>query len=306
MKIFPSGSSLLDTPFTNKADINYLLAEGIEITNAIDADLIISGTPKKLLTLMLRFGRSKQYLLWTIEPRFSKHFYPKISYPLLPAFHVMNVYNGIFNDNYFFVPKDSVELNIGEFSGFKNKKIVSLMTYQAGYQWTFFHKGIDLDLCNLRTRIALEGYHRGILDIYGRGWPEKIKSGQSRGQGWRERKIEILKKYHFNLCFENTNWPYYFTEKIWHSIQGGCLPIYYGKGSKIYDDFPRNSFVDYCDFNDSSLLLDYIQGMKPIEFQERMALCIQSFNRAVKCNQENQPHQRLLQKTTLKIREILQ
>lgn len=307
IKIFPSGASLRYTPFTTEKGINFFLTMGIKITDLIDADLIISGTFKKLLTLMLKFGSSKKYLLWTLEPRFSKHFDSKISYPLLPEFHVMNVYTGIFSDNYFYVPEYSEELKLDfeKSSELQNTKVVSLMTYQAGYQWKFFHQGVDLDLCNLRTRIALEGYHRGVLDIYGRGWPDKLVIGKSRGKGWRRKKISILRKYHFNLCFENTNWPYYCTEKIWDSIQGGCLPIYYGKGNEIYNDFPRNSFLDYWDFGDTNLLFDYIQGMKKAEFQERMSLCIQAFNRAVMCKQEKQPYQKLLQKTLLKIRSIL-
>ncbi|MDJ0796871.1 MAG: glycosyltransferase family 10 [Calothrix sp. MO_167.B12] len=306
IKILPVGPSLINTPFTDKEDINFFLREGVKISDAIDADLIVSGTFKKLLTFMLRFGRSKKYLLWTLEPRFSKHFIPQISYPLLPTFHVMNVYNGIFSDNYFFTPRYPIELNYKGFSGFNSKRIVSLMTYQAGHKWKLFYQGNDIDLCNLRTKIALEGYSRGILDIYGRGWSDKIKVGQSRGKGWREKKIMILQQYNFNLCFENTNWHHYCTEKIWDSIQGGCLPIYYGKGNSIYDDFPRNSFLDYSDFNSSDLLFDYIQNIKLDEFQERMNLCIQAFNQAVRYKQEKQPHQKLLQQTLLKIREILQ
>ncbi|NRB06573.1 MAG: hypothetical protein HRU34_04055 [Richelia sp.] len=76
----------------------------------------------------------------------------------------------------------------------------------------------------------------------------------------------ILQKYYFNLCFENTNWPNYCIEKIWDSIQGGCLPIYYGKGNRVYDDFPRNSFLDYSDFYRRDLLFDYIHDMKLDQF----------------------------------------
>ncbi len=303
IRIFPSGS-LEYTPFTKDVDMDYFSTQGVKIADEIDADLIISGNLRKLLSFMLRFGRNKKYLLWTIEPRFSKYFKPVISYPLLPTFHVMNVYNGVFNDNYFFISKKAVELSFERFSEFKSKKIVSVMTYQAGSRWRLFHKGTDIDLSNLRTKIALEGYQRGCLDIYGRGWPNQINIGESRDLNWQASKIDILKQYHFNLCFENTNWPHYCTEKIWNSIQGGCLPIYYGKDNRIYDDFPRNSFLDYCDFNDIGLVLDYIQDMKLNEFQERMNLCIQTFNRSVERKRAKKSYQRFLQQTLLKIAEI--
>ena len=255
---------------------------------------------------MLQYGRSKKYLLWTLEPRFDKHFTSQVSYPLLPNFHVMNLYTGIFTDNYFFVPRCEKLPALEKFLNFSNKKIVSLMTYQSGFKWKFFHGGIDLDLCNLRTKIALEGHHQGVLDIYGRGWSKKVKRGQSRGENWHEKKLMILSEYHFHLCFENTNWPYYCTEKIWDAIQGGCLPIYYAKGNNIYDEFTKNSFLDYCDFKNTKSLLDYVQQMEPIEFQERMNLCIQAFNRAVQYKQESKPYQKLLQKTLQKIQEIME
>jgi alpha(1,3/1,4) fucosyltransferase len=303
IKIFASGS-LSFTPFTKDADMDYFSTQGVKAVDEIDADLIISGNLRKLFGFMLRFGQNKKYLLWTIEPRFNKYFEPVISYPLLPTFHVMNVYNEVFNDNYYFVSKNAVELNFEICSEFKSKKIVAVMTYQAGSNWRLFHKGTDIDLSNLRTKIALEGYQRGCLDIYGRNWPNQINIGESRDSNWQGSKIDILKQYHFNLCFENTNWPHYCTEKIWHSIQGGCLPIYYGKDNRIYDDFPKNSFLDYCDFNDVGLLLDYVQDMKLNEFQERMTLCIQTFNRIVELKLAQKSYQRLLERTLLKISEI--
>lgn len=299
-----SSSSLLNTPFTNQRGKAYFVSQGIQLTQAKDADLIVSGTFKKLFAYMLRFGWSKKYLLWTLEPRFSKHFQSRISNYLLPSFHVMNVYTGNFDNNYFFVPRQSRISEFEKISQFKTKKIVSLMTFQAGSEWTFLNDGIDLDLCNLRTQIAFEGRSREILDIYGKNWPDGISLEISRGEGWRARKLEILSQYHFNLCFENTNWPYYCTEKIWDAILGGCLPIYYGKGNRIYDDFPKKSFLDYCDFEDVDTLLNYVQAMDTDEFNIRMHRCVQAYERAIQRRRDDQPHQRLLHRTLTKIREI--
>ena len=305
IKVSNSSPSLRDTPFTSQKGINYFAEKGIEIAAPDDADLIVGGTFKSLLKAIARYGRHKKYLLWTIEPRFSKHFQHKVNYLLLPTIHVMNIYTGIWKNNHFFVPKNTNEVKLEKFSSFKNKKIVAIMTCQAGAQWRFFYKGVDIDLCNLRTEIALAGYDAGIVDIYGRHWPDSVKTlEQSRGQGWRDRKNTILQNYHFHLCFENTNWPYYCTEKIWDSIQGGCLPIYYGKNNKIYEDFPRNSFLDYSEFNNPQLLFDYIYSMSVDEFQERMSLCVKTLNRVTKAKQATSPNQKILDQTLLKIREI--
>ena len=299
------GSSLTGTPFRQETGIQYFVKEGVSFTDEKSADLIISGNLKQILGLMLRYGAEKKYLLWSMEPRWCKHFKPRISGKALPDFHVMNIYTGIFDNNYLFLPVGPGILHAERFSNFKNKKVVSLMSYQSGPFWKFIHDGTDLDLCNLRTRIALGGYNRGCIDIYGKGWPGNIAIGESRATGWEEKKNDILGMYHFNLCFENTNWPYYCTEKIWHSIQGGCLPIYFGNSNKIYEDFPENSFLDYCNFNDAGLLFDYILDMKPDEFEHRMQLCLQSYDRALLNKKELKPYKRILQKTLLKFQSIL-
>jgi hypothetical protein len=224
---------------------------------------------------------------------------------MLPDFHVMNVYTGIFENNYLYVPNEPGELNFKPLTSFLNKTTISLMTYQTGPFWIFDHHGTDLDLCNLRTSIAMEGHRTGCIDIYGRGWPDQIAIGDSMVKGWEDTKQEILSRYHFNLCFENTNWPFYCTEKIWQSVLGGCLPIYYGKGNSIYEDFPAGSFIDYCEFNDPRRLFDYIRDMEPEEYNSRMEMCIRSYNQAFLRKKELKPYNQILQRTVEKIKSVL-
>ena len=40
-------------------------------------------------------------------------------------------------------------------------------------------------------------------------------------------KIEWLKSYKFNICFENSSYPGYLTEKLFDAFMGGCVPIYW-------------------------------------------------------------------------------
>lgn len=44
-------------------------------------------------------------------------------------------------------------------------------------------------------------------------------------------KIEWLKDYKFNLCYENSSYPGYLTEKIFDAFAAGCIPIYWGDNS---------------------------------------------------------------------------
>ena len=145
-----------------------------------------------------------------------------------------------------------------------------------------------------------------MLDVYGRDWPKHTTKGQSRGKNWRNKKQKILQNYDFNLAFENTNWPYYCTQKIWDSIQGGCLPIYYGDNNAIYQDFPEDSFLDYCQFGDAQELFMYIQLMTTQEFVKRMNLCIETFNQASKNREATGISHQNLELTVNKIRSIFE
>lgn len=58
------------------------------------------------------------------------------------------------------------------------------------------------------------------------------------GGGWRnnigrsvENKGEWLKDYKFNLCFENSSYAGYLTEKLFDAYNAGCIPIYWGDTS---------------------------------------------------------------------------
>ncbi len=44
-------------------------------------------------------------------------------------------------------------------------------------------------------------------------------------------KIEWLQSYKFNLCFENSSYPGYLTEKLFDAFAAGCVPIYWGDTS---------------------------------------------------------------------------
>ena len=48
---------------------------------------------------------------------------------------------------------------------------------------------------------------------------------------FQKSKIEWLKQYKFNMCFENSSSPGYLTEKLFDAFEAGCIPIYWGDTS---------------------------------------------------------------------------
>lgn len=54
--------------------------------------------------------------------------------------------------------------------------------------------------------------------------------GPITGEPFQASKYELLSKYRFNLCFENSIFPGYYTEKMLQAWVGGCIPLYYSDG----------------------------------------------------------------------------
>lgn len=65
---------------------------------------------------------------------------------------------------------------------------------------------------------------------------------------YNDNKIEFLKNFKFNICAENSSERGYITEKIFESILGGCIPVYWGGLRKEFIEpeiINENSFLYY-------------------------------------------------------------
>ncbi|CAM4097093.1 glycosyltransferase family 10 domain-containing protein [Gillisia limnaea] len=276
--------SFVYTPFTQEADLKYLEKNGLGITDKItEADILISQNFKHLKPFIWRYLKTKNYLVWTLEPRFDITF--SSNRKILMGLHncyFMNIYTqDVFTSIFTFHSKNiknKLSLLNSDFK-FKQKKIVALMSYYKGIDSPLLMRdNKNIDLINLRSILALEGNNRGVLDVFGKGWPNNISKEDSRLGNWPKRKEEILRGYSFNLCFENTIAYNYVTEKIWDSIGNYCLPIYYGEGTNIYSVFPENSFLDYSEFDDSDSMFHFVENISKEEYTERMNKCITVYN----------------------------
>ena len=57
-------------------------------------------------------------------------------------------------------------------------------------------------------------------------------------------KIEWLRNYRFHICFENSSYKGYLTEKLFDAFVAGCIPIYWGDTS-LYGDGVLPSLMEY-------------------------------------------------------------
>lgn len=112
-----------------------------------------------------------------------------------------------------------------------------------------------------KERLEAIGYFSSDpgFDLFGRGWDkpvpgfEKIIREAVKKCYRREipageiSKLKVLEKYKFSLCFENTSFSGYITEKMFDCFFAGTIPIYLG-APDITDHVPQQSFIDFRHF----------------------------------------------------------
>lgn len=89
-----------------------------------------------------------------------------------------------------------------------------------------------------------------------------------RYKNFKKSKLEWLKEYKFNICFENSSSSGYLTEKLFHAFEAGCIPIYWGDPS-IKEIINPNSYINvqnYVDFNET------LEKIKEIDSNEEAYL----------------------------------
>jgi hypothetical protein len=94
--------------------------------------------------------------------------------------------------------------------------------------------------------------------------------------GWRVpclpgAKVEFLRKYKFNIAYENSAIPGYTTEKIVEAMQAHCLPIYWGS-PRVNEEFNTGSFLNRPDFPSEEALIEEIIALDKddAKFLERL------------------------------------
>ncbi len=80
----------------------------------------------------------------------------------------------------------------------------------------------------------------------------------------REDKFEKIAGFKFAICFENTQYPGYVTEKIIDCFTAGVIPIYLG-APDITKFVPAGSFIDMRHFNSFGKLHKYLTNISQKE-----------------------------------------
>jgi hypothetical protein len=116
-------------------------------------------------------------------------------------------------------------------------------------------------------RRAIEFFgRRGELDLFGPGW-DGVRPDRGGDSGlrraWRgpvSDKLRTLSRYRFALCYENSRWRGYVTEKVFDCLRAGTVPIYWG-APDIQDILPPDTYIDRREFASDEDLARYLHAM---------------------------------------------
>jgi hypothetical protein len=81
------------------------------------------------------------------------------------------------------------------------------------------------------------------------------------GENAMKAKQEYLRKFKFNMCFENSSYPGYATEKLYEAYYGGTIPIYWGSPT-IDCDFNPKAFLNWHNYQNDE---DFIEAIKRLD-----------------------------------------
>lgn len=111
------------------------------------------------------------------------------------------------------------------------------------------------------------------FDLYGKQWgntyetPKIIydkmmihKKNIFEGTSKFLKKSELLRKYKFSLCFENSISRSYLSEKLFDCFINRVIPVYLG-AFNISELIPKECFIDYRDFKSDKDLAVYLKSI---------------------------------------------
>lgn len=121
-----------------------------------------------------------------------------------------------------------------------------------------------------RVQAVRHFIRRSDFTLYGVGWDRGIpgfsaEEGrllQTRYGGAPADKSAVLAEHRFALCYENTAFRGYVSEKLFDCLFAGTIPVYLG-APDVDELIPSGCFIDGRDFPDLDDLEGYLRAVTP-------------------------------------------
>ena len=83
--------------------------------------------------------------------------------------------------------------------------------------------------------LQVDNYGRCLRNVNHEPWANRSRRNKTKFFG---NKLGIISRYHFTLAFENSNCPYWITEKLFQPLAAGSVPVY--MGTSAFREFVPN------------------------------------------------------------------
>lgn len=257
--------------------IEYVSKREIEIVSIENSDIVIFGPydTQSLKRRLINFAERKISSIYNIFPNIDLYLlnrkikpirifyshenfsFPKVKYDFSITSHF-----AINNDKHLRFPlwKDLINWGHLGITREKNKFIrrfgdfynIKDMTYPQGDAFLNKERKICLITSHLdepRKSMYSSISKNFIIDGYGSYFDKQIKNHNDS----KLNKKEILKKYAFNLCPENSLFPGYYTEKVPEAFLSKTLPISW-MDNNVSFDFNEKSFINLLNYSKDNYL----------------------------------------------------
>lgn len=144
-----------------------------------------------------------------------------------------------------------------EVKSYNNPNYLIPVSYLNGKN-EFSEKKKDLFCCTVFSAPHMDRFHTIRLlnlykkvDGYGKCNERQVEEGE-------RAKLDLISKYKFSICFENSIYPGYFTEKLLHAKIAGTIPIY--KSDPTFNlDFNEKSCINVYGMSDQEILSKVVE-----------------------------------------------
>lgn len=234
----------------------------LPIVNA-DKVLIFGGLyfPEKILEALKIVGPSNMIGVFLEPPGIQPLFYNKNFQSCFNKILIVSSM-GVDNKQVYYTYFPIAKYNTDWVNFINRKKLVNISSGKIQeFPGSLYHERI-------RAINYFQNNYKNQFELWGNGWNNKIIDlANINYKGICTSKQEILRNFQFSICFENSdNVPGYVTEKMFDSLQAGCIPIYLGS-QDIKEQVPENCFVDWRKYKSYDELSDELESFDEVKFK---------------------------------------
>jgi hypothetical protein len=125
-----------------------------------------------------------------------------------------------------------------------------------------------LPFCKVPVPGTVQRIQRHIANLRHRLRPDsRLKAARKVYRGFAKSKAEVLGRYKFALCFENSILKGWLTEKIFDCFFAGTVPVYWG-APDIAESVPSGCFIDMRRFQTHAELRSFLKSVSDLELRE--------------------------------------